>query len=63
MHYGWRQLREILSTRMRVTVTLPTREGKTLHVRKATRPEPHQQVIYDALGISPQAGTNQRTVQ
>lgn len=63
MHYGWRQLREILSTRMRVTVTLPTREGKTLHVRKATRPEPHQQVLYDALGISPQAGTRQRTLQ
>ena len=63
IHYSWEQLREIFSTRMRVTVTLPTQQGKTLHIRKATRPEPNQQTLYNALGISHQAGTNQRTVQ
>ena len=30
-------------------------------VRKSTRAEPHQQVIYDALAISSQAGATQRT--
>jgi len=28
------------------------RNGDTVHIRKSTRPEPRQQVIYDALGLS-----------
>lgn len=62
-HYGWEQLRQLFSTRMRVTVTLPTAEGKTLHIRKATRPEPHQQTLYNALAMPHQAGVHQRTLQ
>ena len=31
-------------------------DGRTLHVRKATRAEPPQQAIYDALGIDPAPG-------
>jgi hypothetical protein len=27
-------------------------DGGTIHVRKASRPEPMQKVIYEALGIS-----------
>lgn len=63
VHYSWEHLRQLLSTRMRVSVTLPTQDGKTLHIRKATRPEPHQQAIYEALRISPQAGGHLRTIQ
>lgn len=61
IHDSWEQLRRTLDNRMRITVSLRTREGKTLHLRKSTRAEPHQQVLYDALGISSQAGVSQRT--
>jgi hypothetical protein len=33
-----------------------------VHVRKATRAEPRQQLIYDALGISDRPGQQQITV-
>ena len=31
-------------------------DGRTLHVRKATRAETDQKAIYDALGIDPAPG-------
>jgi transposase len=61
IHDSWEQIRRTLDNRMRVTVTLRTREGKTIHLRKSTQAEPHQQVIYDALGISSQAGGTRQT--
>jgi hypothetical protein len=36
--------------------------GKTIHLRKATRAEPHQETIYHALGIPMQPGSVQKTV-
>ena len=41
---------------------LPRADGATLHVRKATRAEPPQQAIYDALGIDPAPGGTRKTV-
>jgi len=35
-------------------------DGKVIHTRKSSRPEPHQKVIYDALNIAPVPG---RTVK
>ena len=61
IHSSWELLRRSLATRMRITVSLRTRDGKTIHLRKSTRAEPHQQMIYDALGVPSQAGVNQRT--
>jgi transposase len=61
IHDSWEQLRRTLDNRMRITVSLRTREGKTIHLRKATRAEPHQQILYDALGLSSQAGVTHRT--
>jgi hypothetical protein len=43
-------------------VQLKRADGRTLHVRRATRPEPRQQVIYDALGIDPRPGRTETTV-
>lgn len=60
-HSSWDQIRNTLSNRMRITASLQTRAGHKIHIRKSTRAEPHQQVIYDALGISSQAGATQRT--
>ena len=48
---SWTTLRRILAARQRVTATFKRADGRTLHVRKATVPEPNQQAILDALGI------------
>ena len=60
---GWTTLRRILGGRQRVTATFRRADGRTLHVRKATRPEPRQKAILDALGIaSPAGGTHTAVV-
>jgi len=40
----------------RVTATFHQRDGRTLHVRKATVAEPDLRQIYDALQIDPAPG-------
>jgi transposase len=53
---SWLRLREILSVQQRVTATFRQRDGRTLHVRKATTAEPRLRKIYDALAIDPAPG-------
>ena len=53
---SWTTLRRILERQQRVTVTFRRGDGRTLHVRKATRAEADQRAIYDALGIDPAPG-------
>ena len=43
---SWISLRDILSVQQRVTVTFKRRDGRTLHVRKATLPEPELTNLY-----------------
>jgi transposase len=62
IHDSWETLRRKLENQQRITVSLQREDGKTLHIRKATRAEPHQKVIYDALSISPQPGSVQKTL-
>ena len=62
IHLGWEGLRRELAGQDRVTVELKRADGKTLHIRKSTRPEPRQQVIYDALGISDRPGKTEKTI-
>ena len=62
IHWGWEGIRRQLEGQDRVTVELKRDDGKMVHVRKATRPEPRQQVIYDALGISDRPGKTEKTV-
>ena len=61
-HASWSTLRRILGDRHRVTATFPCADGRTLHVRKATRAEPLQRAIYDALGIHPAPGGSRKTI-
>ena len=42
---SWTTLRRILEGQQRVTVTFRRGDGRTLHVRKATRAEPDQKTI------------------
>ena len=59
---SWVTLRRILEGQQRITATFRRADGATLHVRKATRAEPPQQAIYDALGIDSAPGGIRKTV-
>ena len=59
---SWRTLRSMLEGQQRITATFRRADGRTLHVRKATRAEPPQQAIYDALGIDPEPGGIRKTI-
>lgn len=62
IHDSWTSLREVLSVQRRVTASFEQRDGRTLHVRKATRPEPDLVRIYDALGLAHQPGGIQKLI-
>jgi hypothetical protein len=59
-HLSWTGLREILGVQQRVTATFRQRDGRTLHVRKATIAEPALRRIYDTLVINPAPGGVQK---
>ena len=59
---SWETLRELLATQRRVTATLQRRDGRAVHVRKATRPEPQHQKITEILGLSPNPGGTHRVL-
>jgi len=59
---SWQTLRETLATQQRVTATLQRRDGRAVHVRKATRPEPHHQKINAILGLPPNPGGTHRVL-
>ena len=62
IHDSWQTLRTKMENQQRVTLMLRRDDGKTIHLRKATRAEPHQKEIYDALGLSAQPGQTQKTL-
>jgi len=59
---SWETLRETLATQQRVTATLQRRDGRAVHVRKATRPEPRHQTISAILGLAPNPGGTHRVL-
>jgi len=60
IHDSWSKIRERLSMQTRNSTTQKREDGKVIHIRKSSRPEPHQKVIYDALNIASVPG---RTVK
>jgi transposase len=62
IHLSWEGLRARLEGQDRITVVLERDDGKRCHIRKATRPEPRQQLIYDALGITHLPGRIETTL-
>lgn len=52
IHDSWSKIRERLSMHTRSSVTQKRKDGKVIHIRKSSRPEPHQKAIYDALNIA-----------
>jgi len=59
---SWESLRETLATQQRVTATLQRRDGRAVHVRKASRPEPLHQKINEILGHPPNPGGTHRVL-
>jgi Transposase DDE domain len=59
---SWNTLRQSLATQRRVTVTLQRRDGKTVHVRKATRPKPRHQTLGTLLKLDPNPGRTHRVL-
>ena len=62
VHESWDTLRQTLAGQQRITTTLTRRDGRAVHVRKATRPEPPQQRINQILGLSANPGGTHRAV-
>jgi transposase len=59
---SWQTLRETLATQQRVTASLQRRDGRTVHVRKATRPEPRHQLLNQILRHAPNPGGTHRVL-
>jgi len=59
---SWDKLRSILTGQVRITATVQRKDGRTVHVRKATRPEVALQRIYTALKLSANPGGVQQTI-
>jgi transposase len=52
----WSTLHDILASQCRITATFKRPDGRTLHIRKATRAEPEALAIYQALNLNPAPG-------
>ncbi len=50
---SWDSIRTIMSTQQRLTITLPTDDHKTIHLRTTTQAEVRQKQLYAALSIKP----------
>ena len=59
---SWATIRKGLSTHMRITTTAKRDDGKVIHIRKSTRPEPFHRKIYDALHLSHRPGKTMKTI-
>lgn len=62
IHHSWQTLRDTLATQVRITATLQRRDGRTVHIRKASRPEPQQQKLYSALKLPANPGGTHQSV-
>ena len=61
IHHSWDHLRRQLQGQVRVTVSMKLQDGQHLHLRKSSRPEPRQQILYDALGLPHHPGKIEKT--
>ncbi len=56
IHDSWSGLRETLTIQRRTTTSFRQRDGRMLHIRKTSAPEPDLQNIYTALRLNPKPG-------
>jgi transposase len=53
INLSWDSIRNIMSTQHRITITLPTNDSKTIHMRTTTQAEIRQKQLYAVLSINP----------
>ena len=61
-HDSWQTIRRKMENQQRMTVILQREDGKTIHLRKATKADPQQSCLYKMLGISAQPGGIKKTL-
>ena len=59
---SWSTIRKVLSTHVRITTTMKKDDGRVIHIRKSTRPEPVHTKIYDALNLPHRPGKTIKTI-
>jgi transposase len=59
---SWSALRQTMSTQQRVTASFRRTDDLAMHIRKATRAETEQLIIYRALGCNPAPGGISKTI-
>ena len=62
VNYQWQTIRNIMMTRVRVTMQARTSEGQMLYIRNTTKTEGEQVRIYKALGLSSTILRSQKTI-
>ncbi len=62
IHSSWSELRKQLRGQVRITTSMQKENGEAVHIRKSTRPEPRQQIIYDALNLAHYPGRTEKSV-
>ena len=62
IHLSGESRRTPLAGHARVTVVLHRDDGQVYHIRKSSRPEPQQQVLYNALGVAHLPGKTEKTL-
>jgi len=62
IHSSWSGLRKQLRGQDRITASMQKDNGQMVHIRKSTRPEPRQQIIYDALNLPHYPGRTEKSV-
>jgi transposase len=60
--FCWTTIRRQLSTHVRATSTMKRKDNKVIKIRKSSKAEPAQEVIYDALGLSYRPGRTVKTI-
>lgn len=60
--HSWATIRKELSTHERISTTIKRDDGKMIHIRKSSRPEPFHVRIYNALRLPHRAGKTIKTI-
>jgi len=62
IHESWLTIRKELFNHCRITTSMKLKNGKTLHVRKSSRPTPRQIEIYNALKLNVIPGKTEKAI-
>ncbi len=62
IHHRWETIRENMSTQVRITTTMRLKNGRQLHIRDSSDPEPIHRSIYQALNLTQKPGNRTKTI-